>query len=102
MGILTRPLDDKLCNVKRLTILAIGRLHNFILMSEWAKKEHGASEPRRSKRSATAGSTKHVTPSNADLDCHETVMKVAAADIEYEEVVAAFENPLSYKRDHMA
>jgi hypothetical protein len=42
------------------------------------------------------------TPSNVDLDCHETVMRGAAAEVEYEEMVAAFENPWSYNRDRMA
>jgi hypothetical protein len=42
------------------------------------------------------------TPTNTDFDCHETFMRETAAEVEYDEMVLAFENPWSYNRYRMA
>ena len=99
-GILTRPLEIKVRHVKRL-IVAIGRLHNFCINEQMGlqlrrDEEEGQEDAGGGAREQT------FTPTNVDLDCHETVMSVAAAEVEYKEMVAAFENPWSYNRDHMA
>jgi len=42
------------------------------------------------------------TPTNVEFECHETMMRATAAEIEYDEMIAAFECPWSYNRDRMA
>lgn len=100
-GILTRPLEIKVRNVKRL-IVAIGRLHNFCINERLAFQQQGEGEEEEGQERGAAHLEQTFTPRNVDLDCHETVMRVAAAEIEYEEMVASFENPWSYNRDRMA
>ena len=100
-GILTRPLEIKVRNVKRL-IVAIGRLHNFCINERMAAQQREQEEEGEGQESGGAHQERTFTPSNVDLDCHETVLRVAAAEFEYEEMVASFENPWSYNRERMA
>ncbi len=67
-------------------------------MGEWVFRSKTKQEDGQEEGIGGAGT---FTPSIVDLDCQETVMRVAAAEVEDEEMVAAFENPWSYNSDCM-
>jgi DDE superfamily endonuclease len=95
-GLLSRPLEIKVCNIKRLMV-AIGRLHNFCIDKRLAMLQTNQQEQRQRQRPQRT-----FTPTNTDFDCHEAFMREAAAEVEYDDMVLAFENPWSYNRDRMA
>ena len=87
-GILSRPLDIRVRNVKQL-IVSIGCLHNFCI-------------DERMLHAAGGGQGNFTnTPQDVDFGCYETAMREAAAEVEYDDMVASFECPWSYNRDRM-
>lgn len=100
-GILSRPLDIKVRHIKRL-IVAIGRLHNFCI-DERLASVHDKHQEHEHQQQQQGGSWQTAfTPTNVEFECHETMMRATAAEIEYDEMIAAFECPWSYNRDRMA
>ncbi len=92
-GILSRPLEIKVRHVKQL-IIAIGRLvHIFCIDHQRLVLNNTSTNQQRQGT---------FTPTNTDFDCFETLMREAAAELEYNEMVLVFENPWSYNRDCMA
>ena len=71
-GILSGPLEIKICHIKRL-IVAIGRLHNFCINERLllAEEEEARRRSRRGNANMTqVGQAATFTPTNAEFDCH--------------------------------
>ncbi len=81
-------MDVRARNVKRL-IVAIDRLHNCCI-------------DERMLLAAKGGQGNFTnTPQDVDFGCYETAMREAAAEVEYDDMIASFECPWSYNRDRM-
>jgi hypothetical protein len=88
-GIIGRPLNVKLANVKHI-VLAIARLHNYCINERLLQKE------------APAGNQLVVfTPTNVAFDLHSTMLRDEAAVEEFEEMASEFVSGRCQNRDRM-
>jgi hypothetical protein len=88
-GIIGRPLNVKLVNVKHI-VLAIARLHNYCINKRLLQEDTPA-----------ANQLVVFTPSNVAVDQHSTMLRDQAAVEEFEEMISEFVSSRCQNRDQM-